>query len=183
MGGVITMRIRWRMISTLVVVFLLVPLPELRSEEPSVQRHKEPVTTYSHEERIKRFELFTRCEPIRLLVEPLEEAERKVGLTFESLVAAAESRLRSARLYDKNAEPFIYLNVHVVGSAFSVSLEFHKYLYDAYSDQVSFAPTWNIVINGTHGGSRSSGIILSQIAKNMDQFLLEYLRVNEEQCS
>ena len=133
----------------------LVLLQTSSSQEPVTTSEKQPPREFTYEERRKRFELFTRCEPINLLVEPLEEAERKTGLTIDSLVAAAESRLRSARLFNDDADPFIYLNVHVVDSSVSVNLDFFKYLYDTFSDEVSYSATWSKEMNGTHGGSGS----------------------------
>lgn len=46
----------------------------------------------------ERFELFNACRPMRLVVEGLPDRAAAIGLTEQSLQAAAESRLRGARL-------------------------------------------------------------------------------------
>ena len=51
------------------------------------------------EERYARFQLFANCTPMDLYVWVSSEAE-EIGLKATSVRAAAESRLRSARLYD-----------------------------------------------------------------------------------
>ena len=61
---------------------------------------------------IKSFELFSDCLPTHLAIGELSRDASKIGLTKESIQAAVESRLRSARLYD--SETFGRLKV-VVG--------------------------------------------------------------------
>ena len=51
------------------------------------------------EPSIKRFQLFNACRPMRLVVERLGDDATEIGLKKEALQAAAESRLRAARLY------------------------------------------------------------------------------------
>ena len=128
----------------------------------------------------KRFELFADCRPMRLLVEGLPDGASKIGLTKEAIQAAAESRLRSARLYDSRASRFLYVNVNVVGRAFSITLEFHKRVWDFSSGIIQTATTWDSGSAGTHGGN--ANFILSSISGHMDKFLVEFLRVNEKAC-
>ena len=80
--------------------------------------------TSTFEERTARFKLFADCGPMQLTVEKLSEDAKKIGLTEESIQAAAESRLRTARLYNTNALPYLYINVNVVGDGLSVRLEY-----------------------------------------------------------
>ena len=47
----------------------------------------------------ERFELYNACRPVKLVVERLSDRAAAIGLTKQSLQAAAESRLRAARLY------------------------------------------------------------------------------------
>ena len=76
------------------------------------------------------FELYNAGRPMDLLVESLGNGARKIGLSEESLQAAAESRLRAARLYTedrkKAGDAYLYVNVNVVGRAFNVSLRYNK---------------------------------------------------------
>ena len=67
---------------------------------------------------------------MRLVVETLPPAAAEIGLTVESIQAAVESRLRSARLYDPEANTHLYMNVNTSGNAFNVNLEYLKLFYD-----------------------------------------------------
>ena len=129
-----------------------------------------------------RFELFANCQPMRLVVEDLHSDASDIGLTKASIQAAAESRLRSARLYDSTpfTYPYLYINVNVVGGAFSISLQYSKRVYDPLSDSNGLATTWIIGSAGTHGGR--ADFILSFVSRHMDKFLVEFLRVNEGSC-
>ncbi len=126
-----------------------------------------------------RFRLFNECRPMRLIVEGLPAAAAEIDLTEAAIQAAVESRLRSARLYDADARPYLYVNVNVVGRAFSIGLEYLKFLYDQVTDETNFATTWD---SGAAGTSGSATFILSSLARHMDRFLVEYLRVNESAC-
>lgn len=129
-----------------------------------------------------RFELFADCRPMYLVVESLHPDTPKIGLTEEDIQAAAESRLRSARLYHSiRSAPYLYINVNVVGRGFSISLEFKKDVYDLLSGNRGLATTWDRGSAGTHGGS-GANYILSSISRHMDKFLVEFLRVNEKAC-
>ena len=127
-----------------------------------------------------RFELFNACRPMDLIVESLHADAAEIGLTEESIQAAVESRLRSARLYDADAVPYLYVNVNVAGSAFARALQYKKIVYDQVAAVSGFATTWEIKSAGTHGGD--AAYILAGIARHMDRFLVEYLRVNESAC-
>ena len=129
-----------------------------------------------------RFQLFNDCNPMKLVVEDLHDDAGKIGLTKARLQAAAESRLRSARLYDSDATTaYLYVNVNVSGPAFSTSLQYKKLVLDLASVKNGYAATWNTGSTGTHGGD--AGYILSSLSEDLDQFLVEYLRVNESACS
>ena len=131
----------------------------------------------------KRFQLFTGCHPMFLVVEGLSDGASKIGLTKEDIRAAAESRLRSARLYDSGASHYLYVlyvNVNVVGRAFNIDLEFKKNVLDPLSGNAGFATTWLTGSTGTHGGN--ANYIVSSVSRHMDKFLVEFLRVNEKAC-
>ena len=131
------------------------------------------------EERYARFQLFANCTPMDLYVWVSSEAE-EIGLKATSVRAAAESRLRSARLYDSEMSFHLSVTANVVGASFSTRLEYNKYFTDSVSGTFGYAITWRSGFIGTHG--RDSGYILGTISELMDQFLVEYLRVNEEAC-
>ena len=130
---------------------------------------------------VYRFDLFNECQGMDLVVEELPEGAGEIGLTRESIQAAVESRLRSARLYDAGRlDPYLYVNVLVVGPAFSVRLEFYKRLHDPVSNTTGIAVTWNRNSTGIHGNE--APYIVSAISQDMDEFLVEYLRANEDYC-
>ena len=129
----------------------------------------------------ERFRLFSDCSPMQLVIDTLDSNEKKIGLTDEAIQAAVESRLRSARLYTSDkSKPFFYVKVHVIGNAFSIRLFYYKSVYDPLSGNGAYAPTWNSGVTGTHGGD--AGYIRSAISELMDQFLVQFLRVNENAC-
>ena len=131
-------------------------------------------------EKYDRFGLFAGCEPMWLVVEYLDDNAARVGLTEEALRAAAESRLRAARLYSAEADQYLYIAVTVARRAFYASVEYRKQLPDPLSGERMPATTWKTAGVGTHGDD--SGYILSNISQYLDQFLVEFLRVNEEAC-
>lgn len=138
----------------------------------------------SSQEGLKQFELFVNCQPVYLTVEGLHNMPHaeKIGLTKTAIINAAESRLRSARIYTNDpANPYqLYINVNVLRSAFNVYIAFDKMLYDFRNRLNGFATTWYTGTTGTYG--QGSGYILSSVSVLIDQFLVEYFRVNEKAC-
>ena len=136
--------------------------------------------TSTFEERYARFQLFADCGPMRLVVEELGEDAANIGLTEGPIRAAAESRLRSARLYSTEADQYLYIIVTAVGFAYSVDLQYNKNVFDRLSGFSYLTPTWNTASTGMHFGD--SGYILSSVSQHIDFFLVEFLRVNEAAC-
>ncbi len=136
------------------------------------------------QERLQQFKLFANCQPVYLAVEGLHNMPHaeKIGLTRTAIINAAESRLRSARIYTDNpANPYsLYINVNVLRSAFNVYIALNKMLYDYRTRLDGLATTWDNGTTGIHG--QDSGYILSSISSPIDQFLVEYFRVNEKAC-
>lgn len=133
-------------------------------------------------ERLDRFYLFNNCQPMYLLVEGLPPDALETGLSQESIQAAVESRMRSARIYtsDQSALAYLYVNLNISNLAFNLRLEFKKWVYDFASDSELTASTWSAAATGMHGND--SSYLLSVLSQHMDQFLVEYLRVNESAC-
>ena len=76
--------------------------------------------------------------------------------------------------------PVLEVNVSVLGGAFMISMRYNKTLFDSVSGKNSFATTWNRSILGTQGGT---DYIVSRLSELLDEFLTEYLRVNEAACT
>ena len=92
-----------------------------------------------------------------------------------------ESRLRAARLYHDSLEaPRLYLQVQVVGAAFSLTLALYKRVWEPESDITASAVTWRTSGLGIH--ANDAGYIRNIVADYVDQFLAAYLRVNESAC-
>ena len=134
-------------------------------------------------DRYERFRLFNACQPMELVIEGMGTDEAAIGLTENALQAAAESRLRAARLYTGDSKKadyaYLYVHVSVVGRAHSVRVRYKKMVTDAFGESFP-ATTWHIGGIGTHGGD--AGFIMSFLSQQLDQFLAEYLRVNEAAC-
>ena len=129
------------------------------------------------------FNLFTRCAELSIIIETLPEDAKDMGLTETELEVAVRSRLRAARIYDADAvyppSPSLYLNVNYVGSAFHIKLMLSKRLNDPVSNLSGRAGTW---FAGTTGVSRRADFIISSVSRLMDEFIDEYLSINEEAC-
>ena len=128
---------------------------------------------------LDRFQLFNECRPMRLLVGELSPDAAKIGLPEASIKVALESRLRSARLYDSDTAPHLFILATVFDEgAFSVGLQYRKVLRDLASDETVLATSWS----RDAVGRGDAAFVLSGISQQMDQFLVEYLRVNESAC-
>ena len=150
------------------------------------------VNAWSAEARRSRFELYNACKPINISVGlQLSGNEGVQGLTEETIQAAVESRLRAARLYDSDASSYYFVYVHLmddrigdkhVGWVYGTNVSFKKWVWDEASGHRRFASTWERSSMGTAPDSGVGEAILGSIRGYMDQFLAEYLRLNEEEC-
>ena len=129
----------------------------------------------------ERFELFNRCRPVRLLVEGPPESAAETGLRKDAIQAVVESRLRGARLYTNpgSGGAYLYINVSVVDRAFRISLEYRRWVLDPVNDTSGSAATWH---SGSIGTSSDASQILSAVSQLLDEFIADYLRVNESHC-
>ena len=145
----------------------------------------------------ERFQLYNACRPMNIAGFVLvTDAASALDLTEDQLEDrirnAVESRVRSARLYynpttlydPDSANWFenglLKYDVQVLGPAFSVTLEYVKPVQDLATGRTEWGSTWDEFTMGTHGND--SDFIVSTLSGFMDQFLIEYLRVNEAAC-
>ena len=132
--------------------------------------------------RAERFDLFTDCSPIYLVVEPLDSEDRSSGLTEQSIRNVATISLRSAHLYTKKeAHVFLYVRVTTAGNAVTISIGLYKGVFDRYTNEWGLANTWIAGMTGTYG--RNAAKVLANTSRLMDEFLAKYLQVNEEACA
>ena len=132
--------------------------------------------------RSRQFQLFAYCSPMQLSVDLFGGGAEKMGLTKESIQAAAESRLRAARLFDdKSVSPYaLEISIGTGLDAYNIALNYRKALYDTSLGGRYKAVTWHGGSFGIHGGQPSN--IVSYLSGHLDKFLVEYLRVNDEAC-
>ena len=70
---------------------------------------------------------------MRLIVEDLLSDAAEIGLTRESIQAAAESRPRAARPFGPLSSQCLYIDVNVQGAGASISLRYNKTVCDPLS--------------------------------------------------
>ena len=133
---------------------------------------------------IDRFELWNRCRPMDLVVEPLQHDEPDIDLTKDAIEAAAQGRLRAAHIYsedpDETAEAYLYVLVVVKSSAVSVGIAYYKVIQDLATNIWAPSVTWWVISTGVHG--QDWNFIVSNVTRLTDKFIDEYLRVNEDDC-
>ena len=136
------------------------------------------------DEAIARFKLYNDCRTMRLLIENLGKYAEEIDLTKDRLQSLVESRLRSARLYTEDSSKangaLLYVNIQVIGPAFWVWLNYKKRLKDPVTTSTLGATTWQRGTLGTHASD--GGYILQSLSEYLDRFLVEYLRVNNEEA-
>ena len=135
----------------------------------------------SYEAQVDHFQLYSNCGLISIFVNELSSDAEEIGLENPKIQAAAESRLRSARLYTE-ADPAVILEitVQVFRSAFSVRLSLYKTVFDPLTEINYSSATWTLGSIGTHGSDAS--FIIRSLSQHLDTFLADYLRVNETAC-
>ena len=149
-------------IATLLVMFLFVPA---FAQEPDYGAY------------LDRFSLFNKCRPVNLGVTLPDDAP---GDLVKRVRIAAESRLRSARLLSTNARSLLEVQVNVVDRAFSVNVRYGKLMRDLETGLVGLAGYWDRGVTGVYGFD--AGFIVSAVAEKVDEFLADYLRVNDAAC-
>ena len=137
-------------------------------------------------ENFERFILFADCGPI-LLVTHVDDESQFIDLTEERVRTLAENRLRAARLYAGVPKGMLVVTVSVVGfrsgqttgTIYNTTLKFDKPLEDPLTGMEGTGTTW---WDGRIGIADHAETILSGLSERMDEFILRYLRVNQEAC-
>ena len=127
-----------------------------------------------------RFRLFNECRRISAIVGVNDDAV-ELGLTEEAVQNAVELKLRSARLYDESdLGDYLAVRVDVYSQAFTVSSNFRRWVSESISGESGYATTFTKYYIGTSGSNID--YILQSAVQSVDDFILEYLRLNEEAC-
>lgn len=143
------------------------------------------------EEATMRFAYWTGCSPLKLFVSVPSVAA--MGLTEAAVATAVRSRLRAARIYtdtDNVEVPLLVAQVavyplegqQITGGAHHVRLSLYKHVYDSLSGLSGYAETklFPAQLVGIHDGT--AAFILSGVARMMDSFIDDYLRINDPAC-
>ena len=125
-------------------------------------------------------QLFTRCAPLRVAI-GFNLTNTELPLAEESLAKAAESHLRGARLLKPDADQFLSVDLNVVGSAFSLRIGLNSWIEDMGFGRGGNVLMWGTGATGTHGGDAQ--YLLDLASRHLDEFVVKYLRVNEEPCT
>jgi len=121
---------------------------------------------------------------LKIGIEPLNEAAKKIGLTEERLRSRYELRLRQYGLEPVSSSDqtfgFVYLGIHVVGKAFHTWVDFGRPVVfnSGKAWYTTSGKTWFRSETGTHGGD--SEFILQGLDSLFDEFLKEYLKANSK---
>lgn len=136
---------------------------------------------------IEEFRLYTKCVGVMLVVEYKSQDAEETGLKRREIIAAVDSRLRSAGLsqtsfigFSEGSAvflPHLYMHVNVIGQSFYVLIELKKWVHEPLSGQLNYAQTWRTETSGIHGtrGRR----IMSSVRDLTDQFIDERNNVNK----
>jgi len=125
-------------------------------------------------------QLFTRCAPLKVAI-GFNLTNTELPLAEEALLEAAESRLRAARLLKTDADQFLSIDLNVVGSAFSLRIGLNSWIGDIGFGRGGNVLMWGAGATGTHAGDAQ--YLLDLVARHLDEFVVKYLRVNEEPCT
>ncbi len=121
---------------------------------------------------------------VAVLVEGLSAGARSIGLTEDRIQTRVELRLRSAGLTPGNDvrknKAYLYVNVHVVDSAYSNSIEYKRWVdFTTGNRRYGYvATTWESVSTGAHG--RDAAFIMNSLDGHLDKFLNAYLKANQK---
>ena len=121
---------------------------------------------------------------LKIGIEQLNEAAKRMGLTEERLRTRYELRLRQNGLepvpVDDQKTEFVYIVLHVVGRAFHTKVEFGRPVVFSSGKNLytTSGKTWFRSETGTHGDDPE--FIIQGLDSMFDEFLNEYLKANSK---
>lgn len=173
---------------------LVAMLPIFAGAEPSIEELGDLLRDIvSANEESEQFSLFNECRPLDFLVNLQSEKSSGLGLTETGLRAAAESRLRGARLYDQTAPDYLSLQVTALpvesengrslgGHAVTLSLELRRRLcWEEDHSVCAWGAVWEDAELYLVPGN-DSGFVMERFREIFERFLADYLRRNEDAC-
>ena len=127
--------------------------------------------------------LFTGCNPVSLRTffhAAGEDAAPVIELTTADIETAAESRLRAATLFDRDAPDVLNVRVIANEAGFNMTVVFLKVIYDPRSSEPGSSSAWIRSAEGAHFGE--AGRILDALAGLVHGFLVDFIDANEHAC-
>lgn len=121
---------------------------------------------------------------VKIGMEQLNEAAKKLGLTEERIRARCELRLKQYGLepvsVDDQMPEFVYIGIHIVGMAFHTWVDFGRPVVfnSGKTLYTTSGKTWFRSETGTHGGDPE--FILQVLDSLFDEFLNENLKANSK---
>jgi len=130
-------------------------------------------------------------ENVFVLVEAVGEDARRIGLSSNRIESRVKIRLRQVGLrpvesYERRDASYLYVNINIIGTAFSINLSFIRDVFFYEDSEVSVgteglyksrATTWRDGGTGTHANNPE--YIISSLDGYLDQFLSDYLDAND----
>lgn len=115
---------------------------------------------------------------IDVVIEEFNERVEEIGLTKNRLRTVTELRLRREGIkISRNVDPYMKVNVNVVGNAFNVSIEIKEAVkLIRIKNAITVATIYRKSVTGTYG-DRSDNII-SGLSIVLDEFLNDYYKAN-----
>ena len=131
-----------------------------------------------------RFQFYTTCAPVHLNVLDVDVEAEAWGLTKDAITTTVRSRLRAARIYTSEVRlPSLNVEVAVLKHAFSLRFSLMRILDDPEYVTRGFGYTWFDNRMGIHTEDhQGSNFILQEVGHLTDQFIDQYLAVNESAC-
>ena len=121
------------------------------------------------------FRLFNDCNAIGLEVARVSDSLLNLGISQAVVQEAAESRLRVARLYTSTART----SLHVAVNRHAIQVEYRKPVRDLVTGESRPVSTFTKAVGVQEETEASVMLGLSNL---LDDFLVDYLRVNESAC-
>ena len=144
----------------------------------------QPGLALAQDDREIRRKLYNQCRPVKVRVEELDDNARKIGLTEKRLRETTAVLLRADRLYtdseSESGDRLLYIRILCSEDLCVLKIEFSQYVSDPESGADAIVPTWEYrQRSDTFFGG---GVIMQSLVHGVEEFLVEYRRVNEAAC-
>ena len=132
------------------------------------------------------FQLSNDCRPVNVMVNEVDSTVADMGITVSGLTAVAADQLDAIGLYDGDAVETLIVTLRamnvpeLVGGPFFAKVVFYKVMTDERTGVKLHAAAWEQL---NYGAYAHRDFILNTLVDQLDTFILEYLRVNAQECN